>query len=446
VEAAVRRHPRVAAAAARVWPDAAGSNRLSAYLTGKDGLPPDAAALRRFLKQDQPEWMIPSDVIALGAIPLTIAGKVDRAKLPAPQAREEVANPVRLENAFEQRLAAIWSEILNIASIDRSANFFDLGGHSLLLATLSRRIELAFGRRLSIATLFQIPTLEAQAALLQSARTSGSNAPALIRMRPRGVRPPIFWLHPPAHLVHLSEALGEEQPVFGVSLTESDLEKLGPEPAFESIAALHVQTILNANVRAPFLIGGWCTGGIVAFETAVQLQAVGLEPECVVLLDSQNPVFYSRMGSLSTEMSKAFFYTKQALTEVRPPHRATLVQRFLRLITCRDRNRLPSEGAVESQLGQRMVDNAAYRYKPSQYSGDVLLLQPKERPARVDHARGWGAVVTGNLILEEVDGTHEEMLDRRNARTLARVITAHFNIPAQSYIDKREDRILDIAV
>ncbi len=446
VEAAVRRHPRIAAAAARVWPDAAGSNRLSVYVVGKEGPPPDAATLRRFLKQDQPEWMIPSDVIALDAIPLTIAGKVDRAKLPAPQAREEVVTPVRLENPFEQRLAEVWAEILKVSCIDRSANFFDLGGHSLLLATLSRRIELTFGRRLSIATLFQIPTLEAQAALLQPARSSASTAPALIRLQPRGVRPPIFWLHPPAHLVHLSEALGEEQPVFGVGLTESDLEKLGPEPAFESIAALHVQTILNANVRAPFLIGGWCTGGIVAFETAVQLQAAGHEPECVVLLDSQNPVFYSRIGSLSTEVSKAFFYTKQALTEVRPPHRATLAQRFLRLVTIRDRDRLPSEGAVESQLGQRMVDNAAYRYKPLQYSGEVLLLQPKQRPARVDHARGWRAVVTGNLMLEEVDGTHEEMLDRRNARTLARVIAAHFNSAAQSRIDEREGRVLDIAV
>ncbi len=446
VEAAVRRHPRVAAAAARIWPDAAGSNRLSVYLTGKEGSPPDAATLRRFLKQDQPEWMIPSDVVALDAIPLTIAGKVDRAKLPAPHAREEVANPVRLENPFEKRLAEIWSEILSVPSIDRSANFFDLGGHSLLLATLSRRIEIVFGRRLSIATLFQIPTLDAQAALLQPARSSKLTAPALIRLQPRGVRPPLFWLHPPAHLVHLSEALGENQPVFGVGLTEPDLEKLGPEPDFESIASLHVKTILNANVQEPYLIGGWCTGGIVAFETAVQLQAAGRGPACVVLLDSQNPVFYSRIGSLSTEVSKAFFYTKQALTEVRPPHRATLAQRFLRLVTFRDKNRLPSEGAVESQLGQRIVDNAAYRYKPPQYSGDVLLLQPKQRPARVDHARGWRAVVTGNLMLEEVDGTHDEMLDRRNARTLARVIAAHFNSAPHSRINEREGRILDIAV
>lgn len=436
VEAAVRRHPRVAAAAARVWPDAAGSNRLSVYLTGKDGPPPDAATLRRFLKQDQPEWMIPSDVITLDAIPVSIAGKVDRAKLPAPRVQESV-HPAKLENPIEQRLAAVWSDILNLPSVDRSANFFDLGGHSLLLATLSRRIELAFGRRLSIATLFQIPTLEGQAALLHPARISNSAAPALIRLQPRGGRPPIFWLHPPAHLVHLSEALGEDQPVFGVGLTEADLEKLGSAPAFENIAALHVQTILNAQVPDPFLIGGWCTGGIVAFETAVQLQVAGREPACVVLLDSQNPVFYSRIGSLSTEMSKAFFYTRQALTEVRPPHRATLAQRFMRLITFRDKNRLMNANAIESQLGQRMVDHAAYRYKPARYSGDVLLLQPRDRPSRVDHAPGWRAVVTGNLILEEVPGTHDEMLDRKNAHALARVIATRLNSAGHSVIDAR---------
>ncbi len=425
VETAVRRHPEVAVAAARVWPDAAGSNRLSVYLVGKGGPPPNTVSLRRFLQQDQPEWMIPSDAVALDRLPLAISGKVDRARLPAPAAREESANFNRLETASEMRLAAIWADVLKIRSIDRNDNFFDLGGHSLLLASLAQRMEASFGRKLSIATLFQTPTLEGQAALLE--KPTNSAWAALVPLQPKGTRPPLIWLHPPPNIVHLAEVLGEDQPMVGMQLTEQDLDALGPKPTMESIAALHVRTILNAQMQEPFLLGGFCTGGIVAFETAVQLRSAGYEVGFVVLLDAQNPAFYRRIGSWSVEISKAYFYMKEAMMEVRPENRATLRQRLLRLITLREKVWPPSMAATEIQAGQHLTDRAAYCYKPAVYAGDALLIQPKDRPARVNHAPGWETVVTGHLVTQEIDGTHDELLDREKAHALAAILASHLS-------------------
>ncbi|HVH88102.1 MAG TPA: amino acid adenylation domain-containing protein, partial [Terriglobales bacterium] len=417
VEAAVRRHPQVGAAAARVWPDATGSNRLSVYLVGKEGPPPDTSALRRFLKQDQPEWMIPSDVVAMDALPLSLTNKVDRSKLPAPSIQQDTLSAGELKTSCEQRLATIWCEVLKVPAVDRNDNFFDLGGHSLMLAALAQRIEAAFESRLSIATLFHVPTVQGQAALLEQAQSSATVG--LFPLQPDGARPPLFWLHPPAHIVHLTEALGRNQPVFGVGLTEPDLEKLGPSPSMESIAALHAQAILAAQPHGPLFLAGLCTGGIVAFETAAQLQAAGHQVALLILLDAQNPVFYRRIGSLSVELSKAYFYLKQAMREARPQNRATLQQRFIRLITLRKEIWPPSMVPIETVLGQHMTDAAAYRYKPPLYSGDVLLLQAKDRPHRVDHTPGWRTVVAGTLMTREVDGHHDELLHRENAGALA---------------------------
>jgi amino acid adenylation domain-containing protein len=437
VEAAVRRHPQVAAAAARVWPDDAGSNRLSVYIVGKNGAPPDAAELRRFLKQDQPEWIIPSDVVALDALPMSTAGKIDRARLPIPQVRERAAIAITELTFWQRRLAAIWSEVLKVPSISPRDNFFDLGGHSLMLAVLSHRIEKAFGRRISIATLFQKPTLEGQAGLLESSADAALSG--LIEFRPNGTRPPLFWLHPPAHIVHIAEALGPDQPMLGVALTESNLEKLGPEPTLESIAALHAREILDAHPRGPIFLGGFCTGGIVAFEIAAQLQKAGHQVPLVILLDAQNPVFFRRVSSVSIELSKAYFYIKRAIVQQRTQHSATLQQRFHRLITLRKEVWRPRAVETETVLGQHKTDAAAYLYRPHMYTGDVLLIQPKDRPAFVDHAAGWRTTIAGKLITEEVAGHHDELLDRENSRGVAAVMASHFG-QACGLFEERDDR------
>jgi thioesterase domain-containing protein len=269
-----------------------------------------------------------------------------------------------------------------------------------------------------------VPILDGQAALLES--SADSAASGLIEFQPNGTQPPLFWLHPQAHIVHIAETLGPDQPMVGVALTESHIEKLGPEPTLESIAALHVREILDTQPRQPFFLGGFCTGGIVAFEIAAQLQRAGHHVALLVLLDAQNPVFFRRISSLSVELSKAYFYTKRAIVQQRAQHSATLQERLHRLITLRKEVWRPRTAGVETVFGEHITDAAAYRYKPGTYNGDVLLIQPKDRPAFVDHAPGWRTVISGNLLTAEVNGHHDELLDRENADGIAEVMTSHF--------------------
>ena len=422
VEAAVRRHPKVAAAAARIWPDATGSARLSVYIVGNGGPPPNAGALRQFLSAELPDFMIPSDVIHVEALPLSLNGKIDRAKLQPPQPARRSAAIRKSLNAAEEKLAAIWKEILNLESIEADDSFFDLGGHSLLVATLQQRIAAEFGQRPSMAMLFQTHTFEQQAALLGN--SAGSFTSGILPLQPSGTRPTLFWLHPPPLVGNLANELGSDQPMIGITLSESDVVSLGSTPSFQNIAAHHVEKILGVQPSGPFFLGGLCLGGIVAYEVASQLRRAGHNVELVILLDAQNPRFFRRIGSVPDEFSKAYFYLREALLPTQPQELANLRQRLHSLVTRKVIPPVQTDRESEDVVGNAITLAAAYRYEPPLYPGNILLLQPKLRPHGVDHIPGWKSVVSGQLIAKDVEGHHDQLLNRDVVHHVAGVITA----------------------
>ena len=422
VEAAVRRHPHVSAAAARVWPDPSGSTRLSVYLVGSGSPPPNAAALRQFLKVDHPDFMIPSDVIEVDALPMSVNGKIDRAKLPPPQTASRGAQPLQDATVVERQLAEIWKSLLELPAVNPQDSFFDLGGHSLMVAALQQRIGRVFGHRPSMAMLFRAHTLEQQAALIE---TSQEHAPSgILQLQPAGARPALFWLHPAPLIGNLAFALGSDQPMIGVGLTESDLAYLGDEPTLESIAACHVKRILSFKSRGPYFVGGLCVGGVLAFEAASQLRRAGHDVPLVILLDAQNPAFFRSVGTIPTELSKAYFYFRQALLAAHPQKRVTLRQRLQHFLA-RIHQASPQSGfQPEYVTGDSIVISAVYSYKPPNYPGNVLLLEPAHRPRGVDYAPGWNAVVTGSLMRRDIEASHDDLLNREVASHVAAAISA----------------------
>lgn len=422
IEAAVRRHPQIAAAAARVWPDTTGSNRLSVYVVGKDGLSPDAIELRNFLKIDHLEYMIPSDVIALEALPLSLTGKVDRTKLPPPEKTMAAAETAHPHSLLEKKLAAIWSELLKVETVGTDENFFDLGGHSLLVVTLHQRIHSLFGHKISMSSLFQSPTLRQQAALIEAA----GHAPAagLIPLQPKGTRPVLFWVHPPPMIGYLSDALGADQPLLGIELTEFDLKELGDDAIMECIAERHVRTIQKYQPEGPYYLGGLCTGGIVAFEAASQLRAAGHQVPLLILLDAQHPASRHRIDSPAVEFNKACFYLKKAFRETKFEEHATPRELTLRFLARVRQIWSPATAQEEVIPGDRLSDAAIHRYRPQPYDGNVLLVQPKDRPSLVDHCPGWKMSITGKFLHADVEGHHDDVLSPKNVGGLAAVISS----------------------
>ena len=183
VEAALLTHPAVARAvvsASTAW----GAPALVAHLVTEPtaGGPVGADELRAHLSELLPSSLVPRAFVPVDRIPLTANGKVDTAALPAPDTAAARTGPAAAPRSdLEGVLAGIWREVLGLDEVGIHDNFFDLGGHSLALATVHGRLTEALGRRPPMVTLYQHPTIAALATALATADGTAAAAP-----RPEG--------------------------------------------------------------------------------------------------------------------------------------------------------------------------------------------------------------------------------------------------------------------
>ncbi|MEA2693507.1 MAG: hypothetical protein QOJ16_2894, partial [Acidobacteriota bacterium] len=178
VEAALRRHPEVAAAAA-VLREEGGERRLLAYVVPREGGEGDLlAGLRAFLKPLLPEAAIPAAFVRLPALPVNANGKVDRAALPAPEGERPAPaeSYVAPRTPVEEGLAAIWTELLRLDRVGVEDDFFALGGHSLLATQVLSRVRRDHGVEVPLRALFEAPTVAALAAEVERRRTAAGAA------------------------------------------------------------------------------------------------------------------------------------------------------------------------------------------------------------------------------------------------------------------------------
>jgi natural product biosynthesis luciferase-like monooxygenase protein len=168
IESALLEHPSVREAVV-VALDDGGGKRLVGYVSKKPGLDLCTTSLRGSLRDRLPEYMVPSQIVVLAALPLTPNAKIDRKALPAPESVSAAppATFVAPGSEFEQLIAHVWSDLLHVERVGLDDNFFDLGGHSLLAVQAHRRIRDEAKRELSLTDLFRFPTIRGLAGFLE---------------------------------------------------------------------------------------------------------------------------------------------------------------------------------------------------------------------------------------------------------------------------------------
>ncbi len=178
IESALCRHPEVKQAAVRVL-DIAGSKKIIGYVVANESLGEDTTALKIFLSQQLPKYMLPSQLILLPEMPLTRNGKLDSKRLPAPQSLTS-AQPsgvaIQPASAIELDIAKVWQQVLQLAQPSMDDNFFDLGGHSLSLARVHQQLRSLGYADLAIVDLLNYPTIRSLAQHLQQSRQSENGA------------------------------------------------------------------------------------------------------------------------------------------------------------------------------------------------------------------------------------------------------------------------------
>ena len=165
IEARIEEHEHVGRCAVMLREDTPGDQRLVAYCTQRAGCEANHAGLRAWLQEKLPDYMIPHHFVNVEKLPLTASGKVDRRSLPQPilkplSAKQYVAPRSRTESL----IAGVWKDLLGVERVGLKDNFFDLGGHSLLVMRMASRLKSHFGKPIGVVDIFQRPTVERLAA------------------------------------------------------------------------------------------------------------------------------------------------------------------------------------------------------------------------------------------------------------------------------------------
>lgn len=301
IETCLRAHPGVEAAAVAPHDPGSGDLRLVAYLVPRGKQPPelDPATLRQHVRDHLPEYMVPTVWVTLHQLPLTPNGKLDRKALPPPGASSSplAARHVAPETEDERTMLRLWQETLHLSQIGMTDGFFDLGGNSLLAVRLFAGIERTFGRKLPLATLLRHAT---PAALLRQI-TSPTASPwnSLVSIQPGSAdRLPLFCVHGAGGNLllyrELAASLGPDVPFLGFQSRGLDGQS-DPHETVEAMASAYVEELLAVRPSGPYLLGGYCMGGTVAYEMARQLAARNHPVPLLVLFDTYN--FAARIPS-----------------------------------------------------------------------------------------------------------------------------------------------------
>jgi hypothetical protein len=174
IESALRQKARVAEAVALYFEQGAAAGRLVAYVVLEQSGVVTVEEMRSYLRERLPEYMVPAVYVILESIPLTPNGKVDRRSLPPPDLGESDERQVAPRTEVEKELARIWSEVLGLERVGVLDNFFDLGGHSLLVTQMTARVNSRFSAEVPLRSFIQSPTIAGLAEIVEHATAAGA--------------------------------------------------------------------------------------------------------------------------------------------------------------------------------------------------------------------------------------------------------------------------------
>ena len=421
ISAVLKRHPGVKEAVTRLNEQKGGYKHLAAYVvtTSEDAAQPDE--LRCLLRATLPDYMVPTRLTFLDALPRLPNGKVDYRGLAEPEPFDVAGHSTAPTGGLERALAGIFEEVIGRGPVDTKQSFFDLGGDSVLVAKLLRRIEDTVGTRLPMATVFQASTIEQLARVLRN-QPGTALSPGVIPIQ--GGRPgvPFLCLGAGPSFVPLVRRIGEDLRFLGLDLGLIDPTQLPRPCRLPDIAAQVVQRIGELEPQGPYYLGGWCRYGPLAYETARQLTAQGAEIALLALIDSSNPWYYRRLA-VHSRIEMKLQRLKFHLANMRRANASELQQyvrqRFQVLryrmdgLRARIRHHLrPGAGALSLEELERMLMEASIRYEPPPYLGRVVIFQSADRPGgpHWDLNTGWRDFVKGQMEVVDVPGTHKSML------------------------------------
>ena len=401
--------------------------------------------LRENMREKLPEYMIPSVFVMLDKMPLTPNGKIDRRSLPVPDSQGSSQPYVAPHDEVEEKMVAIWEELLQVNPVSIQDDFYELGGHSLLAVRLFTELDAAFGKNLPLATLLEASTVEALSRAVQNF-DADEEWSSLVNIKKEGTKSPIYFIHSLGGDVLIYKELFDllDRPIYGLRMQGLDGQQ-DPSTSIEECATAYLSEIKKVQEKGPYSIAGFSSGGVVAYEMARRLSDEGDKIAHLILLDSTLPeAIYGqtkwKLGQILGFFNNLpYFLIEQAR---RGPNR--ILDRVLR----KYKSRIPTKECkpskekkeVDPLLEQLKKDlkvdlshlpeyrlnaikqhyHAFVKFRPSVYSGKATLFRIRKQSIRGPHdkAFGWDSFLEGGVDVHYVSGTHSTMFKSPHVETL----------------------------
>ncbi|MEO3849884.1 amino acid adenylation domain-containing protein [Streptomyces sp. B8F3] len=427
IEGVLCEQPDVAHAAAAVHEVVPGDQRLVGYVVPEPERTVDTASARQHLARTLPGYMVPSVVLALDALPLTPNGKLDRAALPVPEFTGSPHN-IRASRTSRERLVRdLFAEALGVAQVGVDDDFFALGGHSLLVIKLVRRIETVLGSRMNIRDLFDTPTPAGLAAKLDTLGTADPLTP-MLPLR-TGEDSPLFCIHPAAGIgwsyAALLSHLDSSRPLYALQATGLGAPDLAPRSVDELVGD-YVRRVRAQQPNGPYSLLGWSVGGLIAHLIAVRLQHEGEEVDFLALLDSYPRAHGTSGRAATTRDTDVHRALAESLGEEVSPNGG------LAGLTDLDISLLVKVFAETRSLFADVLLGT--------FRGDMLLFtataDKPDDPATLSHV--WREHVSGHIEVVPVDCTHGEMTQPGAMSVIGPAIADRLPAPARTTADQAE--------
>jgi amino acid adenylation domain-containing protein len=447
IERALLAHPQLKEAGVVAWDREPGEKYLVAYVVSRTEPAPTIEALHDFLKQTLPDYMRPSAFMFLDSLPLT-NGKLDRTALPLPDSkRPDMRQPyVPPQSEVEQKLVQIWEEVLDIRPIGIHDDFFDLGGHSLMGASLMAQVQRDFQVDLPLKLLLECPTVAKLALCVEEIGAkpkpsfsylvklqSGDPGRAPIFFFPGGGgSEPEFFLY-----ARIARHVGPDYSFYGLRAPGTD----GTSQSYrrvETMAAAYIREIKTVQPHGPYFLVGECFGGVVAYEVARQLQDQKERIALLALMDTQRPTRQMYLQHLIHPWVKPVLgnYFVQRIpfhwkTLCQLDHREKIPYLFDKLGNAfvaipspplprpQESVRSRAKALVELNTDRRMVkriDRRRERYRralrqhnPKPYGGGIQILV-NEKFYRRNPTLGWDQLALGGLEIHKLPGDHDSYI------------------------------------
>jgi thioesterase domain-containing protein/acyl carrier protein len=341
----------------------------------------------------------------------------------------------------ERQVAELWKQVLGRETVDPHETFFEAGGNSLLLVRLFARINKSFGTRLPITTIFDSGTVQQLAATL---RHSTQISP-IVAVQTRGTKRPLFMVHSYLLYQGLSNALGDDQPFYGLRELEQD-----GDLTIEERVSNYVREIRRIQPSGPYAVAGWCAAGPLTVEVARQLTDAGERMLSVILFDSWLPGYLEsvegdKKGSgwlMNTAVLRSRFNHFRSKTEglsawrkvkylrssvgriVHEGRDRLFIRNWSRLHQFSTRFHVPLPQFMYNTSLKTFAALAQYRDQPFPIHLTLVRASDAREVEGAGVACGWDRVAQNGVAVQWAPGSHETMFVGKNLEATAALVRA----------------------